>query len=85
MHVRLSALALAAAALVLPAAAGAYGGGQFELGVGRGQIQALASLFHADAPNDIAPGVYNLPDPPAELPRSPLEPRLVDPGFGWQL
>jgi len=64
---------------------GAYGGGQFELGVGRGQIQALASLFHADAPNDIAPGVYNLPDPPAELPRSPLEPRLVDPGFGWQL
>src|SRR6185437_15722005 len=49
-----------------------YGGGQFELGVGRGQIQALASLFHADAPNDIAPGVYNLPDPPAELPRSPL-------------
>ena len=64
---------------------GAYGGGQFELGVGRGQIQALAALFHADAPNDIAPGVYNLPDPPAELPRSPLEPRLVDPGFGWQL
>jgi len=64
---------------------GAYGGGQFELGVGRGQIQALASLFHADAPNDIAPGVYNLPDPPAELPRSPLAPRLVDPGFGWQL
>ena len=62
---------------------GAYGGGQFELGVGRGQIQALASLFHADAPNDIAPGVYNLPDPPAELPRSPLAPRLVDPGFGW--
>ncbi len=62
---------------------GAYGGGQFELGPGRGQIQALASLFHADAPNDIAPVEYNLPEPPAELVRSPLEPRLADLGFRW--
>jgi hypothetical protein len=37
----------------------AYGGGQFELGAGRGQIQYLASLFHPDAPNDIAPTGYN--------------------------
>ncbi len=29
---------------------GAYGGGQFELGPGRGQIQLLASIFHPDAP-----------------------------------
>ena len=29
---------------------GAYGGGQYELGVGRGQIQLLAALFHPDAP-----------------------------------
>ena len=36
-----------------------YGGGQFELGVGRRQIQALASLFYADTPNDVAPGDYN--------------------------
>ena len=42
---------------------GAYGGGQFELGPGRGQIQYLASLFHPDTPNDVAPGGYNLPDP----------------------
>ena len=35
---------------------GAYGGGQFELGPGRGQIQYLAALFHPDAPNDISPG-----------------------------
>ncbi len=62
---------------------GAYGGGQFELGPGRGQIQALASLFHADAPNDIAPVEYNLPEPPAELVPSPLEPRLDDVGFRW--
>ena len=41
---------------------GNYGGGQFELGVGRGQIQYLASLFHADAPNDVAPTGFNLPD-----------------------
>ena len=36
-----------------------YGGGQFELGPGRSQIQHLASLFHADAPNDVAPKEYN--------------------------
>ena len=53
---------------------GAYGGGQFELGPGRGQIQYLASLFHPDTPNDVAPGGYNLPDPAPGLPASPLEP-----------
>ena len=34
---------------------GAYSGGQFELGPGRGQAQYLASLFHPDTPNDLAP------------------------------
>ncbi len=29
-----------------------YGGGMGELGVGRGHIELLAALFHADAPND---------------------------------
>ncbi|MGA9874309.1 MAG: hypothetical protein WBQ21_00685 [Solirubrobacteraceae bacterium] len=62
---------------------GNYGGGQFELGVGRGQIQYLASLFHADAPNDVAPSGYNLPDPPAGLPRSPLAPAPSTLGFRW--
>lgn len=51
-----------------------YGGGQFELGPGRGQIQALASLFYAGAPNDVAPGGYNAPEPRAGLPKSPLVP-----------
>ena len=51
-----------------------YGGGQFELDVGRGQIQALASLFYPDGPNDVAPGVYNDPELPDELPASPLHP-----------
>ena len=45
-----------------------YGGGQFELGVGRGQIQYLASLFHADTPNDTAPVGFNEVEPPAGLP-----------------
>jgi hypothetical protein len=49
-----------------------YGGGQFELGPGRLQIQKLASVFYADAPNDVAPSEYN--DGPARpgLPASPL-------------
>lgn len=62
---------------------GNYGGGQFELGVGRGQNQYLASLFHPDAPNDVAPSAFNLPDPPADLPSSPLEPTPGASGFRW--
>jgi L-alanine-DL-glutamate epimerase-like enolase superfamily enzyme len=62
---------------------GNYGGGQFELGVGRGQNQYLASLFHPDAPNDVAPTGFNLPDPPADLPASPLLPAPAAVGFRW--
>ena len=60
-----------------------YGGGQFELGVGRGQIQLLASLLYPDSPNDVAPGGYNDPDLPADLPGSPLEPPAEPEGFRW--
>jgi hypothetical protein len=49
-----------------------YGGGQFELGVGRRQIQTLASVFYPDTPNDVAPGDYNEGDPRPGLPASPL-------------
>lgn len=62
---------------------GNYGGGQFELGAGRGQIQYLASLFHADAPNDVAPTGFNLPDPPSGLPSSPLPVSPARLGFRW--
>jgi L-alanine-DL-glutamate epimerase-like enolase superfamily enzyme len=62
---------------------GNYGGGQFELGVGRGQNQYLASIFHADAPNDVAPTGFNLPSPPAGLPCSPLQPSPDATGFRW--
>ncbi len=62
---------------------GAYGGGQFELGPGRGQAQYLASLFHADTPNDLAPSGYNQNDPPPGLPSSPLPPEPDSVGFRW--
>jgi hypothetical protein len=51
-----------------------YGGGQFELGVGRRHIQVLASLFYPDGPNDVAPREYNMGDPRPGLPQSPLDP-----------
>ncbi len=51
-----------------------YGGGQFELGPGRAQIQYLASVFHPDMPNDVAPSAFNAPNVPDDVPRSPLEP-----------
>lgn len=60
-----------------------YGGGQFELGVGRGQIQALASLFYPENPNDIAPRAYNDPEVSGELPAPPLSPPATPQGFGW--
>jgi hypothetical protein len=59
-----------------------YGGGQSELSVGRGQIQYLASLFHGDQPNDIAPSGYDwLEFPETGLAPSPLAPELEPTGF----
>jgi len=57
-----------------------YGGGQFELDVGRRQIQTLASLFYPDGPNDVAPSDYNAGGPRSGLPQSPLAPP-TGPGF----
>jgi len=62
---------------------GAYGGGQFELGPGRGQIQLLASIFHPDTPNDVAPTGFHADDPPPGLPTSPLQPRPAPTGLRW--
>ncbi len=59
---------------------GAYGGGQWELGVGREQIQYLASLFHPDNPNDTAPRGYNAAVPEPGLPTSPMQ--VPEVGFG---
>lgn len=62
---------------------GAYGGGQFELGPGRGQAQYLASLFHPDTPNDLAPVGYNENEPGPGLPDSPLPVAAEPTGFRW--
>lgn len=60
-----------------------YGGGQGEVECGRGQIQYLASLFHASTPNDVAPSGYNDPSVPAGLPSSPMNPSQSEIGFRW--
>jgi hypothetical protein len=64
---------------------GAYGGGQTELGPGRGQIQYLAAIFHPHTPNDVAPGAYNDPERATKpgLPSSPLQPSIDELGFRW--
>ena len=56
-----------------------YGGGQFELNIGRDHIQLLAGLFHPDGPNDVAPGGYNSagPAPGSRRARSTRAPRGV--------
>ena len=63
---------------------GAYGGGQFELGPGRGQAQYLASLFHPDTPNDLAPVGFHDNDPQPGLEASPLAPAPSAVGFRWE-
>jgi hypothetical protein len=61
---------------------GLYGGGQSELGVGRGQIQLLASLFHPGSSNDIAPAGWDHQDWDREgLPATPLDPDPAPVGF----
>jgi L-alanine-DL-glutamate epimerase-like enolase superfamily enzyme len=60
-----------------------YGGGQGETGPGRGQIEYLASLFHPDTPNDVAPSGYNDPSVPDGLPSSPMDPMPSQTGFRW--
>jgi L-alanine-DL-glutamate epimerase-like enolase superfamily enzyme len=60
-----------------------YGGGQGEVECGRGQIQYLASLFHSDTPNDVAPSGYNDPAVPPGLPTSPIDPAPSETGFRW--
>jgi L-alanine-DL-glutamate epimerase-like enolase superfamily enzyme len=60
-----------------------YGGGMGELGVGRGQIELLAALFHPDGPNDVAPSAFNAPELAAGLPSSPLVLDGLGPGFRW--
>ncbi len=58
-----------------------YGGGQFEIGPGRPQIQTVAAAFYPDGPNDVAPAGFNAATPADGLPGSPLPaPSAI--GFG---
>jgi len=50
---------------------------------GGGQIQYLASLFHPDGPNDVAPGEFNAGGPRPGLPTSPLPVAAHERGFRW--
>jgi hypothetical protein len=61
-----------------------FGGGQFELDVGREHIHAIASLFYPDAPNDVAPKAYNDPEPNGELPTSPLATPETPRRLSWE-
>ncbi|GAA0197128.1 hypothetical protein [Haladaptatus pallidirubidus] len=61
-----------------------FGGGQFELDIGREHIHAVASLFYPDAPNDVAPKAYNDPNPSGDLPSSPLAPPMNTRGLSWK-
>ena len=60
-----------------------YGGGFGELGEGRHHIQYLASLFHPDTPNDVAPSGYNSSKLDPALPTSPLVEVPAATGFRW--
>lgn len=60
-----------------------YGGGQFELGVGRAHLHTLASLFYPTSPSDIAPRRYNEPALGRTLPTSPLSLAESPIGMDW--
>ena len=60
-----------------------YAGGQFELGVGRGQIQYLAAIFHPHSGNDASPVEYHMPSEAPVLPATPLPVAAHPTGFRW--
>lgn len=59
------------------------GGGQFEPGPGRGQIQYLASLFGPEMPNDVAPVALRAAEIGPGPPTSPLPPAASPTGYRW--
>ena len=60
-----------------------YGGGMIELGAGRRHLQAIASLFYHDAPNDIAPTEYHMYEPTKSVSSNPIHPPDAPSGLGW--
>ena len=61
-----------------------YAGGQFELGIGRTHVQAIASLCFPDGPNDCAPVMFHAASPQSDdVPLGPVVPPAGHVGFGW--
>lgn len=61
-----------------------YAGGQFELGIGRTQVQSIASICFPSAPNDCAPVAFHGASPDDQsLPFGPVVPPVGVAGFGW--
>jgi L-alanine-DL-glutamate epimerase-like enolase superfamily enzyme len=61
-----------------------YAGGQFELGIGRTHVQAIASLCFPDAPNDCAPVMFHGATPASDdVPLGPVVVPADHVGFGW--
>ena len=60
---------------------GAYGGGQFELGPGRGQAQYLASLFHPTRPTTWRPSATTRSTRPPGCRRARWRPHRAPPAF----
>lgn len=61
-----------------------YGGGQFELGVGRRQIQLLAALFHPRGSNDVASRGYHSLASTEPRPASPMLIAPMEAGFDFE-
>ena len=61
-----------------------YAGGQYELGLGRTQVQAIASLCFPDGPNDCAPVMFHAATPASDdVPLGRVTPPEGHVGFGW--
>ena len=60
-----------------------YGGGMGELGIARGQVELLASLFHPDADNDVAPVGVQRPGARGRPAVEPAGSAGLSPGFRW--
>ncbi len=61
-----------------------YAGGQYELGIGRTHVQAIASLCFPDGPNDCAPVMFHAATPASDdVPLGRVMPPAGHVGFGW--
>ena len=60
-----------------------FGGGQFELSIGRHHLHTIASLFYPDSPNDVAPRSYHSLEVARDAPSPPLQQPTDPTGLEW--